>query len=234
MKNFMREFRSFLYREFIPVTKGLVVLSGVIFLLALIFPYLKSLLWLTPHNLFTRLWTLLTYPLLNLEFFSLLFAGLWFWFVGGSLERSWGSQTYGVFLALVTLITGLLLTLVSNLFIRVSFPIYGLWLPLVSMTWAWSMFYPHWEVYLMGLFPIKARYLAWIMAGSAFFSYFRAYRSILMGLAAISGILVVMLFKRGGPFSQGIRYWAWKRGFSFKGWTIKRKKSDRRDRLRII
>ena len=112
------EFRRFLYREFSPFTKGLILSAGIISLLAWLYGLIGNLLSLQPVWLFFRPWTLITYPLVNRISLSLLFAVLWFWYIGGSLERGWGSQSYAIFLALVTLVTGAAISLVSALFLK--------------------------------------------------------------------------------------------------------------------
>lgn len=231
------EFRRFLYKEFSPITKGLLLGVGVISLLSKLNALIGGFFSLQPVLLFIRPWTIITYPLVNQVSLSLLFAVLWFWFIGGSLERGWGSQSYTIFLLLVTLVTGAAISLVSVVFFSGGIGVNGLWLPLVGLTWAWAEVHPDWEVLFWGIFPIKAKLVAWISAGSTFFTYFSGAGGIgglFLGLASISGILVVYLFSSGGPFSRGIRYWAWQRGFSYEGWKDKMKERFRKRRLRRI
>ncbi len=233
MKRYTNQIRHFLNREFIPVTKGLIVLTGGVFLLfhllLLIKINLYNLLQLSTARFYLRPWTLLTYPLVNYNLLTLVFAMLWFWYIGGSLERSWGKQTYGFFLFLSTLATGLAFVLVSLLFRNKAMVIAGLWIPLTGITWAWAKLYPDREMLFWGLFPIKAEWLAWVQAGLTFYQYLVGY-NILYALASISSIGVVYLFTGQGPFSRGFRYWAWERGFSFKGWRDKMKKR----RLKVV
>jgi len=231
------EFKRFLYKEFTPITKSLLLISAAVSLLILFFPPINYLLSLIPRTLIYQPWTLLTYPLVNNLSLSLVFAIIWFWYIGGVLERGWGSQSYGLFLVLVTLVTGGALSLVSAIFFQGRIAVSGLWIPLVGLTWAWAELHPEWEVLFWGLFPVRAKLLAWILAGGNFFSYLQAYRGIhglFLGLASVSGILVVYLFSGGGPFSRGIRYWAWKKGFSYAGWKDKMKERFRRRRMRVI
>lgn len=231
------EFRRFLYKEFSPITKGLLLSAGIISLLSWLYGLIGNLLSLQPVWLFFRPWTLITYPLVNRVSLSLLFAVLWFWYIGGSLERGWGSQSYAIFLTLVTLVTGAAISLVSALFFNGRIGVNGLWLPLVGLTWAWAELHPDWEVLFWGLFPIRAKLLAWILAGSAFLTHLQAGTGIsglLLGLASVSGITVVYLFSGGGPFSRGVRYWAWQKGFSYEGWKDKMKERFRKRRLRRI
>lgn len=227
--------KYFLYKDFIPVTKGLILFGGVFFLLFHLYPPLFNLLALNRFTLARYPWTLLTYPLANpfmtRDILSLLFAVLWLWFIGGSLERSWGAHTYGIFFLLVTLVTGLAMMLVSWFFLPFPIRVAGFWLPLTALTWAWAEVFRGREILFWGIIPIKAEWLAWIQAALTFFSYAKIH--LLLGAASISGIAVVYLFRGSGPFARGFRYWLWRKGFSFKGWTdrFRRKKKNR---LRVV
>jgi membrane associated rhomboid family serine protease len=229
VRRFTREVRYFLYKGFTPVTKGLILLGGVFLLLIHLYKPLSSLIVLTPVTFFRYPWTLLTYPLVNPDILSTLLSFLWLWFAGSSLERSWGTQTYGFFLFLVTLVTGLAMALVAFL-LRFPIQIYGFWLPLTAITWAWADVFRGQELLFWGIIPIKAEWLAWLHAALTFLRYFRL--DWLLGVASVSGIAVVYLFRGRGPFAQGFRYWLWRRGFSFKGWTGRSRRKKRR--LRVV
>jgi hypothetical protein len=82
---------------------------------------------------------------------------------------------------------------------------------------------------LWGLIPIKAEWIAGFEALLTFLTYFTFHWSL--GLASVSGIAVVYLFRGNGPFAHGLRYWLWRKGFSFKGLTGFRKKKRR---LRVV
>ena len=237
MRKYLEELRYFLYREYIPVTKGIIVGSVVLFLshylLSLFGLNLFALFVFKPDRWFFRPWTLLTYPLVNPDPLSLIFLLLWFWYIGGSLERSWGGQTYGFFLGLATAVTGLAFTLVSWLFpLRyILGGIAGLWLPLTGLTWAWAKLYPDRELLLWGLFPLKAQWLSWLQAGIVFFNYFRF--NLAYALAAVSSIAVVYLFSGRGPFAHGLRYWAWTHNLTGGGWREKIRNRWRRRRFKV-
>lgn len=216
------------------MTKIIALLAGVVFILSKILPlfnlggYLDFLI-LRPADFLRLPWTLVTYPLVSPDFLTVLFAALWLWFIGGSLERSWGSTTYGIFLFLVTLVTGLAMV-VASIFTPFEISVHGLWLPLVGLTWAWGAINPDREVLFWGIIPIKAQWLAWIDAAITFFAYLAPH--FLYGIASVSGIAVVYLFTGRGPLAKGYRYWAWRRGFSAKN-DSQRKKTDR-SRFRVI
>ncbi len=229
MNYYLSKFFRFIKEGAIPFTKTILVLSGLNFIFNLLLASLniinlKSLLELVPTNLPGFFWTFLTYPLVNLDFLSLVFSGLWLWFVGGSLERTWGTRIYGFFFILVTLITGGAMALASFITQIPSFSITGLWLPLVGITWAWARVYPEREVMFWGVIPLKAFWLAWIDAGITFFNYLQV--NLLMALAAVSGIIMVYLFGDTGRLGRGLHYRNWRRGDRYP--------KNRRNRLRII
>lgn len=234
MNQYARKIRRFLYREYIPITKGIIVLSLALF----IGHYFLSSLRINLFSMFIfrslrwlwRPWTLLTYPFVNRGFGDL-FALLWLWFIGGSLERSWGGQTYGFFLGLATGVTALAFSLVSLLF-GVNITVDGLWLPLTGLTWAWAKLYPDRELLFWGLIPIRAQWLAWIHAGLIFFNYLGY--NLFFALAAVSSIAVAYLFTGHGPFARGLRYWAWTHNYPGKGWSEKVKNRWRRRRLKVM
>jgi len=230
VRKFTRELQYFLYKDFIPVTKGLILLGGIFFILFQLYRPAIGLVAFNSLTFFRYPWTMLTYPLANSDVLSIIFALLWLWFIGGSLERSWGSQTYGFFFFLVTLVTGLAMALVGWFILQVPILIAGFWLPLTAITWAWAEINRGQELLFWGLIPIKAEWLAWIQAALTFFTYFRRHWSL--GLASISGIAVVYLFRGNGPFAHGFRYWLWRKGFSFKGLTGRFRRKKRR--LRVV
>lgn len=243
MSEFSYRLRRFLYQEFIPVTKAVALLSGVIFLLAAIFPGAGMIKWflaLDPVLGFFRPWTMVAFPLFNggaFEFLTVIFGILWLWFIGGSLERNLGSKTYGLFLFLATLVTGVSFSLLGFVQLIPSNLIYGLWLPLTGLTWAWAKLEPDRELLFWGLVPIKARWLAWITAAITFFNYSLRVSSllgILSGLAAVSGIAVAYLFTGNGPFSPGYGYYARQRKASSGRWGEEPKRKPGRRRLRVI
>lgn len=230
---YLSRFYRFINEGAIPFTKSILVLSGLSFVLTLILNSIRvidltNFFALVPVKLPLFFWTFLTYPLVNPDYLSLIFSGLWFWFIGGSLERTWGTRIFISFFLLVTLVTGGAMALAAIITKIPYFSIIGLWLPLVGITWAWAKVYPEREVMFWGIFPIKAIWLAWIDAGFTFFNYLKINDkiNIFMALAAVSGIILVYLFGDTGRLGRGIRYRGWRRE--------ERYPKNRRSRLRII
>lgn len=229
MNYYYNKFIRFLNEGVIPFTKSILILSGLSFVLSLLLEGLNivsvsSWLALIPANLPGFFWTFLTYPLVNSDFLTLILSGLWLWFVGGSLERTWGTRIYGFFFILVTLVTGGAMALAAIITKMTGYSVIGLWLPLVGITWAWAAVYPEREVMFWGVFPVKAFWLALIDVGITFFSYLPVH--LFFALASISSIILVYLFGDTGKLGRGLRYRSWRRE--------ERYPKARRNRLRII
>jgi membrane associated rhomboid family serine protease len=227
MNEYLARFKRFLYRDFDPLTKSVMVAAGLVYVLAQLISGLRLLdlngiLWLNPANLMTMPWTLLTYPLVNPGLLNLIFALFWWWFIGGSLERNWGRRRYAWFLGLTVGVTGLALAVCGILF-KVWLPVYGLWLPAVGVTWAWADLNPGQELLLWGLIPVKAKWLAWLEAGLTFLTYFKSAGNIFFGLAAVSGIAVAHFYRGRNPFGGG--------GRNYRSGSAYR---SRRSRFRVI
>lgn len=229
MNYYLSKFFRFINEGAIPFTKAILVLSGLCFILNLLLRgfsiiSLNSLLGLIPVKLPGSFWTFFTYPFVNSDFLSLIFSGLWLWYVGGSLERTWGTRFFGFFFVMVTLVTGGVMALAAFITRITGFSIAGLWLSLVGVTWAWATVYPEREVMFWGVFPIKALWLACINVGITFFNYLQI--NIFMALASISGIILIYLFGDTGRLGRGLHYRSWRQDRSYP--------KKRRNRLRII
>jgi len=205
MDYFLKLWR-FIYGDFIPVTKTIVVTTISVNLAGMILTRLGpvniiDLLALNPVKFLTNPWSLLTYPLMMVnDLFSLIFSILWLWFIGGSLERGWGSKPYGSFFAFNVLGVGLLMVIIGAI-TGADVTIAGLWVPLVGLTWAWAEYYPSREILFWGVIPIKAEWLAWIQAALTFFTYLGS--GISLAAASLSGLAVYYFFYNKRQFATG-------------------------------
>jgi membrane associated rhomboid family serine protease len=227
MNDYLARFKRFICRDFDPVTKSLMVGAGVVYILGQLtsgagLADLNLLLALRPAAVLTLPWTVFTYPLVNPDLLTLIFAFLWLWFIGGSLERTWGSRRYGWFIGLTVGVTGVAFAAIGLLF-HIGLPVYGLWLPAVGITWAWANLNPYQELLLWGLLPIKARWLAWLEVGLTFLTYFKGSQNFFFGLAAVSGVLVAHFYRGRNPF-----------GGSGRGYRSGGSSRPRRSRFRVI
>ena len=109
-----------------------------------------------PQSLW-RPWTLLTYPLVSFDIIGVIFYGFWLFFVGGSLERSWGTRFYATYFFALAVISALGLTAGSFL---VQIPVLVTnWLPLAAITLTWCLLNPNEVIRFNFLFPIQAKWL---------------------------------------------------------------------------
>lgn len=116
-----------------------------------------------------RLYTLLTYPWVESNLFSLLFNGLALWFLGSELERSWGERVYIKFMLTSVIVAGALYTLLG------AFILHGTWLGggilvgtagiTYSLCVAYAVLFPERQFLMMFAFPMKAMWFCLIMAG---------------------------------------------------------------------
>lgn len=143
-----------------------------------------------------RPWTLLTYPLVSFDIIGVLFYGFWLYFVGGSLERSWGTRFYGFFFGLMALISAL--GLVAGAFL-LHVPVLATnWLPLAALTIAWCMLNPDQVIRFYFFLPIQAKWLAILEVVIIFFIHARIHP--LMGFFALTGCAAAFAWTRFRPW----------------------------------
>ena len=94
-----------------------------------------------PNDMFTILWFAMT--------------TLFYYYIGNSLERQWGTPRFTVFYGLgvvLNILVGFLMGGTSMYYIN------------MSMFFAFATLYPDLQVLLMGILPLKVKWLAWIDA----------------------------------------------------------------------
>lgn len=201
----MDNLQRLLFRGGIPVTTGLLLVSATTFLLTFMFPQPLGLFfyrWLSFDTLAVVIkpWTLVTYPLVYLDtsvqgFFNFLFGGFTLWSLGGSLERSWGSQKYGLFFFITGAISALCL-LLGSFVLRQPDELFGFFLPLACCIMAFCMIQPE-QIVQVVIFPMKAKYFAavitlltWVYIGQG--------GHAVLGLFALGGLLAAYLYTQYG------------------------------------
>jgi membrane associated rhomboid family serine protease len=145
-----------------------------------------------------RPWTLLTYPFVSTDVIGMIFYGLALFFIGGSLERSWGSRFYALYFLAMTIITALGLTLGAFL-LRAPVAVSN-WMPIAALLLAWCLLNPNEEVRFYFFIPIKARFLALIEVVIIFFTYTQFHP--LMGFFALSGCAASFAWVYYRPWSE--------------------------------
>ena len=204
----LRRLRTFLWRSPEPVTRTLIAINVVTFLVYFVAAFFlragNPWEWLTfsTATLWRKPWTLLTYPLVTYDPFTLLFAGYWLWVVGGTLERSWTSYMFLRFFASVTLATSASLWVGSSLLSAAGLEHVGnvylssLWLPLAGLTVAWCLLNPEQIVLLGFVLPIPGRVLLWITVALVYFGVAMGFGAPWLGFFALAGVGYAYLFTK--------------------------------------
>jgi len=132
-------------------------------------------------------WTLLTWTLVpGTDLFGVLFGGLWMWWVGSSLERSWGSRTFFLFVAATAALTGIATWCLGKL-LHAPFVLYGLTVATAAPTLAWCWINRRETLIFSFFFPIPALWLGWITLAFAWYTVSTASGNPILGVAALAG-----------------------------------------------
>lgn len=125
-----------------------------------------------PNDMFTILWFAMT--------------TLFYYYIGNSLERQWGTPRFTVFYGLgvvLNILVGFLMGGTSMYYIN------------MSMFFAFATLYPDLQVLLYGILPLKVKWLAWIDAALFAFDFFfsifsRQWITAVLPLVAILNYLI--------------------------------------------
>lgn len=183
-----------------PVTITLLAVSIALFLidfftggkLGLYFSFVLA----AGGRLVSPLWTPLSYPLLTPGFIGILFGAMWLWWVGGSLERSWGSARFALFFAAMTLLAAACVW-VGALVLRAPQAALGdIWPVLAILTVAWASINPYEPVIFYFVIRMQARWMALITVGLVYFLDMPG--GPLVGLFYLLAPLAAWYYVRGG------------------------------------
>lgn len=118
-----------------------------------------------------------TYPFIEVNFTSILFNCLLFWFIGGELELFWGKRFYQKFILYTLLVVGVTYFLVSLVNVNMQFvPLKGLTGINLALIVAYGLIYSERELLFMLIFPMKAKYFCMLLAAiEVYMAVFSAY-----------------------------------------------------------
>ncbi len=210
-----------------PLTLALIVLTAFVFLLSFARVPIAQALYFTAPTSLAQPWRLLTYPLVATDIIGLLFNCLGLWWIGASLERSWGTKFYAAFFAAMTVITAVGMSLGSLL---LHVPAYvGYYLPMSALFFAWCCLNANEEIRIYGIFPVLGK---WMAVGEVLIIFFtNSAMHPMMGFFALTGC--------GAAFAW-VKRRAWD-GVNLYQTTPQRWDSDasqrtlpRRPRLRVV
>ena len=159
-----------------PAIKAIIIANVAMFLITYIAPAVQVPLWLNPQSVVHgQIWRLVSYMFLHDGVFHVLFNMLFLWMFGVELERMWGTRYFVKYY----FITGIAAAVTT---ILVSFiPFFGLQAlyfsrtvgasgAIVAVLLAYGLYFPHREIFVYGIFPIKAKYLLLILGVISLFS----------------------------------------------------------------
>lgn len=132
-----------------------------------------------------EIWRLITFIFVpeNSGLFWLAVSLYFYYFIGSTLEREWGTAKFNLYYLSGVVLT-LLSTIVAGLLSGYNPMIFGTGYINMSMFFAFAMLYPNAEVLLFFIIPVKIKWLAWIDGG--FFAL-----SILSSLIHLDAVGVV-------------------------------------------
>jgi len=196
-----------------PATRATVLLTGGSYLAGLFWLPFGALLAAVPGLVFPglQLWRILTWPLVVVGVWNVLFGVLILWSFGAELEPEWGTRRYGAFLLLATAFAGLLGTGAALLLgagdLAFGAGPSGL---LTAVIVAWALRGPASPVSFFGVLPMTRGVFGLLAVGLAVFGELDASRALPGSVAfarlvfALGGIPVAWLFSRsGGPRGAG-------------------------------
>jgi hypothetical protein len=191
-------------RAGIPVTLTLLAANLVTFLVAFFtmqgrnpFAYLAFYTGSFP----AFFWTPFTWPLVApLDLIGLLFGGFLAYQIGGSIERSWSSRVYGLFLVATSVVTALTLYGGAKL-LGVDAVARGLYLAMAAPTVAWCMINRR-EVVSFWFIPIPAPVLAGLTVALTWFTVSVGAGSPFLGIFALSGCALAYWYATQGRYKN--------------------------------
>lgn len=136
-----------------------------------------------------QIWRLVTFiiqpPATNLLF--VIFTLYLYYMIGRQLEFVWGSFRFNLYYFM-----GVLFHIIAALLAHFIFPIalpMGTYYLNMSLFFAYAAIYPNQQFYLMGLIPIKVKWLAWIDAAYFGYTILQAFLPSYGGLPGVYGLL---------------------------------------------
>lgn len=136
-----------------------------------------------------QIWRLVTFiiqpPATNLLF--VIFTLYLYYMIGRQLEFVWGSFRFNLYYFM-----GVLFHIIAALLAHFIFPIalpMGTYYLNMSLFFAYAAIYPNQQFYLMGLIPIKVKWLAWIDAAYFGYTILQAFLPSYGGTPGVYGLL---------------------------------------------
>lgn len=210
------------------ITRGALFLLGAQLALSLIWlmgnPELRQMIaeWVvaSPSQVFEhyRVWTLVTSPLLETNFLSLLLTALMLWMLIPTLERFWGTPRFLRFAAITSVVGSVAGVLVGQA-LGSDVAIHGFAPMIIAAVVAFGVIYARQPVQFFGVLPLTGREFMWgLLAVFALATLLQQHWETGAAQAAAAISAAIMTSKRWSP------------GLAWKRWRLKRARA----RLSVI
>lgn len=163
----------------------------------------------TPSQIFEnyRVWTLVTSPLLEVDFFSLLLGLVMLWLFVPTLERFWGTARFYRFV-IITSVVGTVCGVVVGQLLGRDVPILGLSPFVYASVVAFGVIYARQPVRFFGVLPLTGRQLMYGFIG--FLILFVTLQGFWERGAAYAGAMVTAAVMTSKTWSPGLAWKRWK------------------------
>jgi membrane associated rhomboid family serine protease len=115
-----------------------------------------------PSMALARPWTFITYPFVADSAVGVIFACLWLWGLGGSLERDLGSLRFLIAWLVFSALSAIFVLLGTALFHVPATPLHSAWVPISMVTVMWGTRNPDAPITLMFVLPVTGKWIAWL------------------------------------------------------------------------
>lgn len=177
-------------------TYGLMVINGICFLIGLLWTPLPRLMALVPLEVLARgrWWQLFTYMFAHASFSHLFFNMLALFFFGIAVERVMGSREFLLFYLVCGLGAGLFSLIGYILSGNVAIYLLGASGAVYAVMLAFATYFPHANIYVMGLIPVRAPLLVLIFTAIALFSQLSGRGGAVAHLTHLAGFIFAFFY----------------------------------------
>jgi membrane associated rhomboid family serine protease len=186
---------------------------------------------LVPQNLFSDLafYQLFTYGFVHGDLMHLLFNMFALWIFGSELERIWGNRTLLMYYMSCLLGAGIFHSFIDPLFSSDPVGVIGASGGVYGLVAGYGLIFAKRNVYLLGLFRMKALHLAGLFALLSIFSGLFQSADGVAHFAHLGGMITGSLLIYWKPIRHRIRMFIYKQSMSKHVQTKKKTKPDKED-----
>ena len=128
---------------------------------AWISPGIRGLLAFIPsYVLRGQAWRLVTWPLVQADPLTLVFAGMMIWWLGRDLSYEWGERTFLWRLVVIAVASAAITTALAIVWPAADAPYVGAWPIAIGLLFAWGLMHPGAEVRWFGVVPMTGKLIA--------------------------------------------------------------------------